>query len=318
MPAPSPILWMVIPCYNEEAVLPRTAPMFRDVLNRLVEQGLVSAESRILFVDDGSGDGTWGIIKDLAGKDPAFRGISLSRNRGHQNALLCGLMECRGRCDVSVSLDCDGQDDVSKVSEMLLRYGEGCDVVYGVRSSRDTDTAFKRLTAEGFYKLLNAMGVEAVFNHADYRLMSARALDGLSRFGEVNLFLRGMVPLVGFKSATVEYSREERIAGESHYPLGKMLRLALDGITSLSVAPIHAISAIGVVFSLIGFVGVVWAVVSAVMGQAVAGWSSLACMVCLLGGMQLLALGVLGEYIGKLYLESKRRPRYIVAERTWG
>ena len=317
MPVP-PILWMVIPCYNEEAVLPRTAPMFRDALSRLAEQGLVSAESRILFVDDGSGDGTWGIIKDLAGKDPAFRGISLSRNRGHQNALLCGLMECRGRCDVSVSLDCDGQDDVSKVSEMLLRYGEGCDVVYGVRGSRDTDAAFKRLTAEGFYKLLNAMGVEAVFNHADYRLMSARAMDGLSQFGEVNLFLRGMVPLVGFKSATVEYSREERIAGESHYPLGKMLRLALDGITSLSVAPIHAIAAIGVVFSLVGFVGVVWAVVSAVMGQAVAGWSSLACMVCLLGGMQLLALGVLGEYIGKLYLESKRRPRYIVAERTWG
>ena len=292
---------MVIPCYNEEAVLPRTAPMFRDALNLLVEQGLVSAESRILFVDDGSGDGTWDIIKDLSGKDPVFKGISLSRNRGHQNALLCGLMECRGRCDVAVSIDCDGQDDVSKVSEMLLRYGEGCDVVYGVRSSRDTDTAFKRLTAEGFYRLLNAMGVEAVFNHADYRLMSARALDGLSQFGEVNLFLRGMVPLVGFKSATVEYSREERIAGESHYPLGKMLRLALDGITSLSVAPIHAIAAIGVVFSLVGFVGVVWAVVSAVMGQVVAGWSSLACMVCLLGGMQLLALGVFSKnFLNKL------------------
>lgn len=317
MSVPPPILWMVIPCYNEEAVLPRTAPMFRGALGKMADQGLVSTESRILFVDDGSTDGTWGLIKGLASQDPAFQGISLSRNRGHQNALLCGLMECRGRCDVSISIDCDGQDDVLKIPEMLRRHAEGCDVVYGVRSSRDTDTAFKRLTAEGFYRLLNAMGVEAVFNHADYRLMSARALDGLSGFGEVNLFLRGMVPLVGFKSATVEYSREERVAGESHYPLHKMLRLALDGITSLSVAPIHAIAAMGVVFSIAGLVGVVWAVASAALGQTVAGWSSLMCVVCLLGGLQLLALGVLGEYVGKLYLESKHRPRYIVAERTW-
>ncbi len=298
-------------------MLPRTAPMFREALGKMADQRLVSTESRILFVDDGSTDGTWGLIKGLASQDPVFQGISLSRNRGHQNALLCGLMECRGRCDVSVSIDCDGQDDVSKIPEMLQRYAEGCDVVYGVRSSRDTDTAFKRLTAEGFYRLLNTMGVEAVFNHADYRLMSARALDGLSEFGEVNLFLRGMVPLVGFESATVEYSREERIAGESHYPLRKMVRLALDGITSLSIAPIHAIAVMGVVFSVAGLVGVVWAIASAALGQTVAGWSSLMCVVCLLGGLQLLALGVLGEYIGKLYLESKHRPRYIVAERTW-
>ncbi len=298
-------------------MLPRTAPMFREALGKMADQGLVSTESRILFIDDGSTDGTWGLIKGFASQDPAFQGISLSRNRGHQNALLCGLMECRGRCDVSVSIDCDGQDDVSKIPEMLQRYAEGCDVVYGVRSSRDTDTAFKRLTAEGFYRLLNAMGVEAVFNHADYRLMSARALDSLSEFSEVNLFLRGMVPLVGFKSATVEYSREERVAGESHYPLRKMVRLALDGITSLSIAPIHAIAVMGVVFSVAGLVGVVWAAASAALGQAVAGWSSLMCVVCLLGGLQLLALGVLGEYIGKLYLESKHRPRYIVAERTW-
>lgn len=312
-----PILWLVIPCYNEEEVLPITAPIFQKVVNDLKDDGLVSPESRILFVNDGSSDKTWDIISSLANQAPVYRGVSLSRNRGHQNALLAGLMECRDKCDISVSIDCDGQDDVSKIREMVEKYQEGCDVVYGVRSSRDTDTAFKRLTAEGFYKVLNTMGVEAVFNHADYRLMSKRALDGLAEFDEVNLFLRGMVPLVGYPSGTVEYRREERIAGESHYPLSKMIHLAFDGITSLSVKPIHLIALLGIAFSLVGVVGVVWAVASSATGNAVAGWSSLVCVICLLGGLQLLALGVIGEYVGKLYLESKHRPRYIIAERTW-
>ena len=268
-------------------------------------------------MNDGSNDETWDLIKKLSKESNIYRGISLSRNRGHQNALFAGLMECRGKCDISVSIDCDGQDDISKIRDMVQKYSEGCDVVYGVRGSRDTDTAFKRLTAECFYRVLNSMGVEAVFNHADYRLMSARALDGLAQFGEVNLFLRGMVPLVGYKSGTVKYDREERIAGESHYPLAKMVNFAFDGITSLSVKPIHMISALGLVFSVIGALGIAWAIFSAFAGATVAGWSSLMCVVCLLGGLQLLALGVIGEYVGKLYLESKHRPRYIVAERTW-
>lgn len=312
-----PILWLVIPCYNEEEVLPITAPIFKKIVDDLIADELASSESKILFVNDGSSDRTWGIISNLASRDSVFKGISLSRNRGHQNALLAGLMECRDKCDISVSIDCDGQDDVSKIREMVEKYQEGCDVVYGVRSSRDTDTAFKRLTAEGFYKVLNSMGVEAVFNHADYRLMSKRALDGLAEFGEVNLFLRGMVPLVGYPSGSVEYRREERIAGESHYPLSKMIHLAFDGITSLSVKPIHLIALLGIAFSLVGVVGIVWAIVSSVTGNTVAGWSSLVCAICLLGGLQLLALGVIGEYVGKLYLESKHRPRYIIAERTW-
>lgn len=263
----------MIPCYNEEDVLPITAPMFKDAVASLIDDGLVGRESRILFVNDGSSDKTWEIIQEFA-RESIFEGVSLSRNRGHQNALLAGLMECRSKCDISVSIDCDGQDDISKIRDMVLKFSDGFDVVYGVRSSRDTDTAFKRFTAESFYKVLNRMGVEAVFNHADYRLMNARALDGLSQFNEVNLFLRGMVPLVGYPSSTVEYSREERIAGESHYPLSKMIHLAFDGITSLSVKSIHLIAAIGIVFSLVGLVGVVWAVVSACMGATVAGWSS--------------------------------------------
>ena len=275
--------------------------MFKEAVASLISDGLVAKGSRILFINDGSSDKTWEIIQELA-RDPIFEGVSLSRNRGHQNALLAGLMECRSKCDISVSIDCDGQDDISKIHDMVLKFNDGFDVVYGVRSSRDTDTAFKRFTAEGFYKVLNLMGVEAVFNHADYRLMSARALDGLAQFNEVNLFLRGMVPLVGYPSSTVEYSREERIAGESHYPLSKMIHLAFDGITSLSVKPIHLIAAIGIVFSFVGLVGVLWAVVSACMGATVAGWSSLVCMICLLGGLQLLALGVIGEYLSLIHI----------------
>ena len=312
-----PVLYVVIPCYNEEKVLPETAPMFKEVVEHLTSDKLIDKESKILFVNDGSNDATWDIIEDLSSKDAVYAGISLSKNRGHQNALLAGLMESRKKCDIAISIDCDGQDDITKIRDMVCKYEDGYDIVYGVRSSRETDTMFKRLSAEGFYKLLNSMGVEAVFNHGDYRLMSARALDALSQFSEVNLFLRGMVPLLGFKNTTVEYTRQKRIAGKSHYSLRKMMKLAFNGITSLSTTPIHIISVLGIVFSFIGLIGIIWAIVSAAMGLTVAGWTSLVCIVCLLGGLQLLALGIIGEYIGKLYLESKHRPRYIIEKRTW-
>ena len=312
-----PVLYVVIPCYNEEKVLPETAPMFKEVVEHLTSDKLIDKESKILFVNDGSNDATWDIIEELSSKDAVYAGISLSKNRGHQNALLAGLMESRKKCDIAISIDCDGQDDITKIRDMVCRYEDGYDIVYGVRSSRETDTMFKRLSAEGFYKLLNSMGVEAVFNHGDYRLMSARALDALSQFSEVNLFLRGMVPLLGFKNTTVEYTRQKRVAGKSHYSLRKMMKLAFNGITSLSTTPIHIISVLGIVFSFIGLIGIIWAIVSAAMGLTVAGWTSLVCIVCLLGGLQLLALGIIGEYIGKLYLESKHRPRYIIEKRTW-
>ena len=316
MPVP-PVLYVVIPCYNEEKVLPETAPMFKEVVEHLTSDNLIDKESKILFVNDGSNDATWDIIEDLSTQDAVYTGVSLSKNRGHQNALLAGLMESRKKCDIAISIDCDGQDDITKIRDMVCKYEDGYDIVYGVRSSRETDTMFKRLSAEGFYKLLNSMGVEAVFNHGDYRLMSARALDALSQFSEVNLFLRGMVPLLGFKNTTVEYTRRKRVAGKSHYSLRKMMKLAFNGITSLSTTPIHIISVLGIVFSFIGLIGIIWAIVSAAMGLTVAGWTSLVCIVCLLGGLQLLALGIIGEYIGKLYLESKHRPRYIIEKRTW-
>ncbi|MDY4690673.1 MAG: glycosyltransferase family 2 protein [Atopobiaceae bacterium] len=313
----APVLCVVVPCYNEASVLPLTAPVFADHVRALVEDGMVDPASHVTFVDDGSRDATWEIICDLAAEDPSmFHGIALSRNRGHQNALLCGLMEVRTSCDVTVSMDADGQDDPGAMAQMVIKYREGCDVVYGVRSNRDTDSAFKRGSARAFYRLMGAMGVESVYDHADYRLMSRRALDGLAQFGEVNLFLRGMVPLVGYKSGIVHYERHSRVAGASHYPLSKMVALALNGITSLSVKPIRLITAMGVVVSLVGFVGVVWALVTAIQGHAIAGWTSTVAIICFMGGVQLLSLGVIGEYVGKIYLESKHRPRYIVGERT--
>lgn len=317
MEAKKPVLWIVIPCYNEEGVLPLTAPVFLDKLNQMIDRGKVSDLSRICLVDDGSMDDTWGVIGRLAEGNPHFEGISLSRNRGHQNALLCGLMEARHFCDFSISIDCDGQDDVNAMDGMVDAFLSGDDVVYGVRNSREKDPFFKRFTAEAFYGLMDKMGVESVFNHADYRLLSVEVLDHLSEYGEVNLFLRGMVPLVGFKSSVVEYEREKRLAGESHYPLSKMLHLAIDGITSLSVKPIRLVSGLGVAFSALGLIGVIWAFSTALMGHAVAGWASTVCIVCLIGGVQLLSLGIIGEYVGKIYLEVKQRPRYIVAERTW-
>ena len=311
-----PRLYIVIPCYNEEAVLPITAPMFLQKLNTLIGADRISADSRILFVDDGSSDKTWELISGFSKEDPHFCGIRQSRNRGHQNALLAGLMEAKGHCDITISIDCDGQDDVDAMDAMVDAYLGGCEVVYGVRSSRKTDTFFKRFTARSYYKLLKSMGVDAVYDHADYRLVSSRVLEAFSDFKEVNLFLRGMFPLVGFKSTSVPYERKERLAGKSHYPLRKMLALALEGITSLSVKPLHIITTLGGIIAALSFVGVIWSLVIALCGASVPGWASMTCIICFIGGVQLTCIGVIGEYIGKIYLEVKQRPRYIISERT--
>ena len=312
-----PVLYIVIPCYNEEKVLPITAPMFLKKIQDLSAAGKISQDSRVLFVNDGSKDNTWNIIKDLSKADPLYIGICQSRNRGHQNAVLAGLMEAKDKCDITISIDCDGQDDINAMDAMVDAYLDGCEVVYGVRSKRDTDTFFKRFTAEGFYKLMNWMGAEVVFNHADYRLISSRVLQEFANFKEVNIFLRGMIPLVGFKSTSVYYERAERIAGESHYPLKKMLALAFDGITSLSVKPIRMITGFGVTVSILSFLGVLWALIAQLTGSTVSGWASTMCVICFMGGVQLVCLGVIGEYVGKIYMETKRRPRYIISERTW-
>jgi len=311
------ILWIIVPCYNEEKVLPITAPIFLNKIRQLVANGIISDKSRILFVNDGSRDRTWEIICDLAKQDPHYIGISQSRNRGHQNTVLAGLMEAKDKCDITISIDCDGQDDINAMDEMVERYLEGYDVVYGVRSKRETDTFFKRFTAESFYRFLNMMGAEVVFNHADYRLLSSQVLEEFAKFGEVNLFLRGMVPLVGFKSTCVTYERHERIAGESHYPLSKMLALVVDGITSLSVKPLRMITGFGIFIALISFIGVIWALITALAGHSVSGWASMTCIICFVSGVQLICLGVIGEYVGKIYMEAKHRPRYIISERTW-
>lgn len=312
-----PRLIIVIPCYNEQEVLPITAPQFLAKINQLTAEGLISGDSRVMFVNDGSKDDTWNIIQQLADQDEHYIGIAQSRNRGHQNAVLAGLMEAKDMCDITISIDCDGQDDINAMDEMVKAYLEGCEIVYGVRSKRDTDTFFKRFTAESFYKLLNSMGAEVVFNHADYRLISSRALQELAKFKEVNIFLRGMVPLVGFKSTSVYYERSERAAGKSHYPLSKMLALAFDGITSLSIKPIKMIIGMGVIVAFISFIGIIWAVVEAILGKTVMGWASTTCIICFLSGVQLISVGVIGEYIGKIYMEVKQRPRYIISERTW-
>ena len=312
-----PCLYIIIPCYNEQEVLPVTAPMFRQKLLDLIAAGKIAPESRILFVNDGSKDRTWEIISELAKSDGHYLGISQSRNRGHQNAVLAGLMEARDKCDITISIDCDGQDDINAMDEMVDAYLDGCEVVYGVRSSRETDTFFKRFTAQSFYKFLAMMGAEVVYNHADYRLISARVLNEFANFKEVNLFLRGLVPLVGFKSTSVSYSRAERLAGESHYPLKKMIGLAVDGITSLSVKPLQMIMGFGLFVAFVSFIGCIWALITALCGKSVAGWASMTCIVCFVSGVQLICLGIIGEYIGKIYMETKQRPRYIISERTW-
>ena len=311
------ILYIIIPCYNEEQVLPVTAPMFLDKLSELISLGKISDQSRILFVNDGSQDATWTIIKDLSKENEHFIGISQSRNRGHQNAVLAGLMEAKDFCDITITIDCDGQDDINAMNEMVDQYLAGYEIVYGVRSKRTTDTFFKRFTAESFYKLLNKMGVEVIYNHADYRLISSRVLQEFDNFKEVNLFLRGMIPLVGFPSTEVYYERHERLAGESHYPLSKMLALAFDGITSLSVKPIRLIVGFGFFVAFLSFLGILWAIIGAMTGNTVSGWASTVCVICFIGGIQLLSLGIIGEYIGRIYLEVKGRPRYIISERTY-
>ena len=311
-----PVLYIVIPCYTEEEVLPITAPQFLTKLNQLVEEGKIAENSRILFVDDGSKDKTWEIISRLSLEDEHFTGIRQSRNRGHQNAVLAGLMEAKDLCDITISIDCDGQDDLNAMDRMVDAYHDGCQIVYGVRQSRETDTFFKRTTALGFYKVMNLFGVDSVYNHADYRLVSSRALQAFAEFGEVNLFLRGMFPLVGFKSTSVYYDRQERIAGQSHYPLSKMINLAIDGITSLSVKPLRMITLLGFLVAGMSFLGVIWSVVQQLRGMTVAGWASMTSIICFVGGVQLVGIGVLGEYIGKIYLEVKHRPRYIISERT--
>ena len=312
-----PILWIIVPCYNEEAVLPITAPLFLQKLSGLIAEKKVAEESRILFVNDGSKDKTWEIIRELARGDEHFLGIAQSRNRGHQNALLAGLMEAKDRCEITITIDCDGQDDMNAMDAMVEEYKKGCDIVYGVRSSRKSDSFFKRSTARSFYRLMSKMGVEMVYDHADYRLVSAKVLRHFADFREVNIFLRGMFPLVGFKSGCVYYERHERMAGESHYPLKKMIAFAIEGITSLSVKPLTLIVVFGLITCLLGFIGIIWAIVEVLLGNAVTGWASTVCIILFLGGVQLLSIGVIGQYVGKIYLETKQRPRYIISERTW-
>ena len=312
----NPRLFIVIPCYNEEAVLPMTAPLFLEELKKLISEKGVAEDSRILFVNDGSKDQTWQLIQKYASEDEHFIGISQSRNRGHQSTVLAGLMEAKDQCDITISIDCDGQDDIHAMEAMMDAYYEGCEIVYGGRSNRESDTWFKRTTAQSFYKMMEKMGVETVYNHADYRLVSSRVLQHFADYEEVNIFLRGMFPLVGFKSTSVYYERHERMAGESHYPLNKMIGLAVDGVTSLSIEPIHLIAKLGVFLSLIGVVGIIWVLIRAFTGQTVTGWASMMCIIFFLGGIILLSLGVIGEYVGKTYMESKHRPRYIISERT--
>lgn len=308
------ILYVVVPCYNEEEVLPETTRRLRLKMNTLIEIGKISADSRVLLVNDGSTDNTWNLIREIHAEDPLFQGLSLSRNRGHQNALLAGLMTAKDRCDGCISMDADLQDDINAMDGMIDKYYEGCDIVYGVRNRREKDTFFKKHTALMFYRLMSLMGVQMVPNHADYRLMSRRALNGLAEFKEVNLFLRGIVPMIGYKTGEVYYDRAERFAGESKYPLRKMLAFAMDGITSLSVVPIRMITALGTGVFLISMLFLIWGIVQRLRGATVPGWSSIIVSVWAIGGLILLSLGVLGEYIGRIYLETKGRPRFMIDE----
>lgn len=305
-------LYMVIPCYNEQEVLHETARQLKEKMESLKSRNMISDKSRIVFVNDGSKDNTWQIIEELHQSDSIFRGIKLSRNKGHQNALMAGLMTVKNECDAAISLDADLQDDINAIDAMVEKFSEGCDIVYGVRSARKTDTFFKKFTAESFYKIMEKMGVEVTYNHADYRLMSKRALDALEQFKEVNLFLRGIVPMIGYKTDCVYYERKERFAGESKYPLKKMIAFAMEGITSLSVKPIGMITALGVGIFTISIIMLIYFLVRHFMGQTVEGWTSLAVSVWAIGGLQLLAIGIIGEYIGKIYLETKARPKFII------
>ncbi len=308
------VIYIVVPCYNEEAVLPETAKQLLSKMEELSASGKISSDSRVVFVDDGSKDRTWEIISSFHSENKIFQGIKLSRNRGHQNALLAGLFTVSSGCDAVISLDADLQDDVNAIDEMIEKFSEGCDVVYGVRDSRETDTFFKKFTAEGFYKIIKCMGAEVVFNHADYRLMSRRAIEGLLEFKEVNMFLRGIVPMIGYPSAKVYYKRRERFAGESKYPLSKMIAFAWEGITSLSTKPIKLITILGLLIFIVSIVMLIYSLVRYFTGATETGWSSTFVSIWALGGLQLLAIGIIGEYIGKVYLESKERPKFIIEE----
>ena len=315
-----PKLYLVVPCYNEWAVLPFTLPMFVNKLEECISDGRIDEDSKVLCVDDGSTDRTWSLICEYNEK-PEYNGriigIRQSRNRGHQNAILAGMMEAKDKCDVVITVDADGQDDINAVDDMIECYvNDGCDIVYGVRSNRRSDTWFKRTTAQSYYKFLRMLGADVVYNHADYRLVSSKVLNEFENFHEVNLFLRGMFPLVGFKSTSVYYVRHERLAGKSHYPLKKMIRLAFDGITSLSTKPLGLIMSLGILVAFLSFIGILWALIAGFSGQAVPGWTSTVCIVCFMGGIQLICLGVLGIYVGKTYMEVKHRPRYIISERV--
>lgn len=307
-------LYIVIPCYNEEAVLPETEKRLTAKLGKMIENALISDKSRMVFVDDGSKDKTWSMISEMYEKNPYVMGIKSSKNRGHQNTLLEGLMTVKDDCDMVVSMDADLQDDIEVLDQFVEKYYRGCDIVYGVRSARKTDTWFKRTTAQGFYKVMEAMGVNIVYNHADYRLMSKRAIQELENFKEVNLFLRGIVPMIGFKTDIVEYERSERFAGESKYPLKKMVSFALDGITSLSIKPIRFITSLGFLLFVISIILLIYYVIGYFMGKTIQGWATLVVSIWGIGGLELLAIGIIGEYIGKIYMETKERPRYIVEE----
>ena len=312
-----PSLYVVIPCYNEETVLPVTASIFLNKIEALIKSERINDNSRILFVNDGSEDKTWEIIRQLSCKEEHIIGISQSRNRGHQNSLLAGLMEAKDKADITISIDCDGQDDINAMDQMLDAYMDGAEVVYGVRNKRETDTFLKRFTAQSYYKSLNWMGAEVIYNHADYRLVSRKVLEAFADYEEVNLFLRGVFPLIGFKSASVYYERTERLAGKTHYSLKKMLGLAIDGITSLTTKPLSFIMGLGVSVSILSFIGVIWAIISQFIGNTVSGWASMFCLICFMGGIQLICIGVIGQYVGKIYIEVKHRPRYLISERTW-
>lgn len=308
------ILYIAVPCYNEEEVLPETSKRLKEKINTLINNGIISDKSRILFIDDGSKDKTWQLISELCNADSIFSGIKLAHNRGHQNALLAGLMTAKEYADIVISMDADLQDDINVVDDFIKEYQKGSDIVYGVRSSRKKDTAFKRTTALAYYRLLQKMGVDIVYNHADYRLMSKRALNALEQFKEVNLFLRGIVPIIGYKTSVVEYERSERFAGESKYPLKKMLAFAIDGITSFSVKPIRMITSLGFILFFISLAMLIYSIVVKIIGHADSGWASIICSIWMIGGIQLLSLGIIGEYIGKIYNETKSRPRFIIEE----
>ena len=310
-------LFLIAPCYNEEEVLPKTYSLFVNKINQLIKDKRISKDSKIVFVNDGSKDSTWNIIQDLSKNNKCVEGLCLSRNRGHQNALLAGMLETKDLCDVVITLDCDGQHDINAVDEMLKQYENGYDVVYGIRNNRTGDSGFKKFCSELYYKLLNALGGEIIVNHADYRLVSSKVLNEFKDFKEVNIFLRGLFPLVGFKSTTVHYDQLDRQAGHSHYSISKMLTLAIDGITSLSIKPIRIITVFGLLVALLSFIGVIYSLAAYVAGKTVQGWASMTCIICFVSGIQLISLGIIGEYVGKTYMETKQRPRYIISERTY-